>query len=113
VEKYVTLRALFIVAPVLMFVLGIPLALKLVPPNRFYGFRTSTTFSSPEAWYQINFATGLAMIAAGIVSGLFVLLLSYGVIELKPEPRYIMGILLTGVITLLFLIPVVIYSNRF
>lgn len=51
--------------------------------------------------------------AAGAVSGLLCLLLSYGVVALKPEPRYIMGILLTGVITLLFLIPVVIYSNRF
>ena len=107
------LRALFIVTPVLMFALGIPLALNLVPPNRFYGFRTRTTFSSLEAWYQINFATGLAMLGAAIVGGLLVLLLSYGVIELKPEPRYILGILLTGVITLLFLIPVVIYSNRF
>ncbi|MGH6836911.1 MAG: SdpI family protein [Methylocella sp.] len=63
--------------------LGIPLASKLVAPNRFYGFRTSTTFSSPEAWYQINFATGLALIAAGLVSGLLVLLLSYGIIMLK------------------------------
>jgi uncharacterized membrane protein len=107
------LRALFIVTPALMLVLGIPLALKLVPPNRFYGFRTSTTFSSPEAWYQINFATGLAMIGAGVVSGLLGLLLSYGAIALKPEPRYIMGILLIALVSILFLIPVVIYSNRF
>lgn len=96
-----------------MLALGIPLAFNLVPPNRFYGFRTPTTFSSLEAWYQINFATDLATMAAGAVSGLLCLLLSYGVVALKPEPRYIMGILLTGVITLLFLIPVVIYSNRF
>jgi hypothetical protein len=96
-----------------MFALGVPLALKLVPPNRFYGFRTSTTFSSLEAWYQINFATGLGMMAAGIVGALFVLLLSFGMISLKPEPRYIIGILLTALATLAFLIPVVIYSNRF
>ena len=93
--------------------LGIPLALKLVQPNRFYGYRTSTTFSSLEAWYQINFATGLALIAAAIVGGLSVLLLSQGIITLKPEPRYIMGLLLTVVVMLLFLIPVVLYSNRF
>jgi hypothetical protein len=107
------LRILFIGLPALMFALGVPLALKLVPPNRFYGFRTSTSFSSLEAWYQINFATGLGMMAAGIVGALFVLLLIFGMISLKPEPRYIIGILLTAVATLAFSIPVVIYSNRF
>jgi hypothetical protein len=43
------LRMLFIGLPALLLVSGIPLALKLVPPNRFYGFRTSTTFSSSPA----------------------------------------------------------------
>ncbi len=50
-------RALFMGLPALTLVLGIPLALKLVPPNRVYGYRTATTFASPEAWYQVNFAT--------------------------------------------------------
>ena len=107
------LRTLFFGLPAMTFVLGVPLAMRLVPPNRFYGFRTATTYSSLEAWYQINFATGLAMIAAGAVGGFIVLLLSQGVIVLKPEACYIIGILLTGVVTLLFLIPVAIYSNRF
>jgi hypothetical protein len=111
--KMSMLRALFIGLPALIFVLGIPLALKLVPPNRFYGFRTSTTLSSLETWYQVNLATGLALIAASAASGLFVLLLNYGVFALKPEPRYIMGILTSALAMLLFLIPVVIYSNRF
>ena len=107
------LRMFFIGLPALIFALGIPLALKLVPPNRFYGFRTSTTFSSLEAWYQINFATGLALIAAGLVGGLLALLLSQEMISLKPEPRYITGILLAAVVMLTFLVPVAIYSNRF
>ena len=107
------LRMFFIGLPALIFALGIPLALKMVPPNRFYGFRTSTTFSSLEAWYQINFATGLALIAAGVVGGLLALLLSQGIISLKPEPRYITGILLAAVVMLAFLVPVAIYSNRF
>jgi len=107
------LRMFFIGLPALIFALGIPLALKIVPPNRFYGFRTPTTFSSLEAWYQINFATGLALIAAGVVGGLLALLLSQGIISLKPEPRYITGILLAAVVMLAFLVPVAIYSNRF
>ena len=107
------LRTLFIGLPGLMLALGIPLVLRLVSPNRFYGFRTSTSFSSANAWYQINFATGLAMIAAGFVGCLLALLLSNGMISLKPEPRYLAGILLTTLVTVAFLIPVVIYSNRF
>ena len=107
------LRIVFAGMPVLIFVLGLPLATRVVPPNRFYGFRTPTTFSSLEAWYQINFATGLAMMAAGAASGAVVLLLSYQIVTLKPENRYVTGILLTGVITLLSLLPAVIYSNKF
>jgi SdpI/YfhL protein family len=107
------LRTLFIGLPALMFALGVPLALRLVPPNRFFGFRTSTTFSSLDAWYQINYATGLAMMAAGVAGGLFALVLSYGVTWLKPEARYLTGVLLTALAMAAFFIPVVIYSARF
>jgi hypothetical protein len=61
------LRTLFVGLPALFLVLGISLALRVVPQNKFYGFRTSATFSSPDTWYQINFATGLALIAAGVM----------------------------------------------
>ena len=87
--------------------------MRLVPPNRFYGYRTATTFSSLDAWYQINFATGLAMIAAGIVGGIAVLLLDQGIIVLKPESRDMIGIMITALAMLLFLIVVVLYADRF
>ena len=106
------LRVVFIAFPALTFALGIPLILRLVPPNRFYGFRTATSYSSPDAWYQINFATGLALVAAGVVAGLLILFLSQGPFTLKSEVRYLVGILFTAIITLTFLVPVVIYSNR-
>ena len=67
-----------------------------MPPNRFYGFRTTTSYSSADAWYQLNFATGLALVAAGGVAGLLVLFLSHGTFTLKPEVRYLAGIVLTG-----------------
>jgi uncharacterized membrane protein len=107
------MRVLFIGLPALTLALGIPLALRWVPPNRFYGYRTATTFSSVEAWYQVNRATGLALIAAGLISGILVLFLDQGAIALKPEPRYIMGILLSGILLLVSLVPVVLYSSRF
>ena len=106
------LRVLFIGLPILVLLSGLPLELRLVPPNRFYGYRTATTFSSLGAWYQINFATGLAMIAAGIVGGVAVLLLDQGVVLLKPESRYRIGIMITAVAMLLFLIVAVVYADR-
>lgn len=105
-------RILFFGLPVLTFVLGVPLALKLIPPNRFYGFRTRKAFSSLEAWYRINCATGLALIAAGAVGGLAVLLLSQGMVVLEPDLLYPAGVLLTGFATLLFLVPVAFYSTK-
>jgi SdpI/YfhL protein family len=107
------LRVLFFGLPAVTFVLGVPLALKLVPPNRFYGYRTATTFASLDAWYQINFATGLALVAAGIVAGILVLLLSQGLFGLKPEVRYLVGVMLTALIMMAALIPVAIFSNKF
>ena len=107
------LRVLFIGLPILVLLSGVPLALRLVPPNRFYGYRTAITLSSLDAWYQINFATGLAMIAAGIIGGIAVLLLDQGIIVLKPESRYMIGIMITALAMLLFLIVVVVYADRF
>ena len=46
------------------------------------------------------------------MAGLLVLFLSHGTFTLKPEVRYLAGIVLTGLITLAFLFPVVIYSNK-
>ena len=107
------LRILFIGLPILILALGIPLASQWVPPNRFYGYRTATTFASVEAWYRVNRAAGLALIGAGLISGFIVALLAQGVITLKSEPRYIIGILLSGIVLLISLIPVVLYSSRF
>src|ERR1700719_2005781 len=98
------LRMLFVGLPALILVLGIPLAMKLVPPNQFYGFRTSATFSSPAAWYQINFAAGVALAASGVVAGLFAFLLTKGITGLKPDTQYVLGILLTAILTAVFLI---------
>src|SRR5215469_5031643 len=107
------LRVLFIAMPGLLLVTGVPLALRLVPPNRFYGYRTPTSFASLDAWYQLNWATGWAMIAAGIAGGIAALALALGLFDLKPEARYLIGILVTALASLAFLIPVVIYSNKF
>ena len=52
---------------------SLPLALRMVPPNPVYGFRTRFTRSSREVWFDANAFAGRAMLAASIVSG-FILL---------------------------------------
>jgi uncharacterized membrane protein len=46
---------------------SVPLVLKLVPPNRFYGVRTVDTLANREVWFRANrFAGLLLLFAAGI-----------------------------------------------
>ena len=50
------------------FLLGLPLVLGKVPPNRAYGFRTRTTRTSPGAWYAVNAFYGRCLLAASLAS---------------------------------------------
>ena len=56
------------VLPGLAVVLGIPMALRLVPPNRFYGYRTRKTLSSADIWYRANRVSGWSLAIAGIAA---------------------------------------------
>ncbi len=46
---------------------GLPLVANWIPPNRLYGFRTRATLADPPTWYRVNRATGLDLVAGGIV----------------------------------------------
>ena len=58
--------------PLLMAILCLPMALGLIPPNGVYGYRTTASMSSPEAWYASNQAAGLAGVALGFVGVLII-----------------------------------------
>ena len=51
------------VVAVLFVGLGLPLALGVVPPNRWYGHRSRAAFDSPEKWYFANRKVGWAMLS--------------------------------------------------
>jgi uncharacterized membrane protein len=53
-------------AGVLLFAIGTPLALQLVPPNSVYGVRTAKTRASLEVWYASNRSAGINMAIAGV-----------------------------------------------
>jgi uncharacterized membrane protein len=47
--------------------LGIPLFQGRVPPNSWYGCRTTRTLSDEKIWYAVNRVTGKDMILIGIL----------------------------------------------
>ena len=62
-------RLLLILAPALLMLIAIPLILKKIPKNGFYGFRTPKTMTgSDEQWYTVNREGGIAIFIAGSVS---------------------------------------------
>ncbi len=65
---------LFPLVGILFGALGIPLMRGMVPPNIWYGFRTSKTLSNNDIWYKVNRILGADMIKAGAVIGLTSLL---------------------------------------
>jgi uncharacterized membrane protein len=65
----------YLIAPLVIIVVAIPMALGIVPPNGIYGFRTPYTMSSDEVWYRANRISGIAAVIAGIIWLALVLLL--------------------------------------
>lgn len=55
------------ILPLLTVGLSVPLILRKVPPNPFYGLRTKATFSSDRVWYAANRIAGIWLAIAGIV----------------------------------------------
>ncbi len=52
--------------------LGLPLADRRVPPNRWYGYRVSRyQYEDEEIWYAINARGGAHTVLAGVLSAVF------------------------------------------
>lgn len=50
-------------------IVAVPLILKKIPKNGFYGFRTPKTMSgSDEQWYRVNREGGISIFIAGSIS---------------------------------------------
>ena len=56
----------FFVPAAIFVVVAIPLVLRLIPPNRWYGFRTPRALASSEAWYADNRRGGSAVLLASL-----------------------------------------------
>lgn len=87
--------------PSVFILLGLPLALKLVPPNRLYGFRLAQAFESEAAWYRINATTGYALIAAGFAAFVLSLAVVNIFTDLRQQNLYAVIALLQSALAIL------------
>jgi uncharacterized membrane protein len=69
-----SLASMYVVCAVTV-IAGIPLALRLVGPNPFYGYRTAKTLADTEIWYRANAFTGLSFVVVGMAAALILRLL--------------------------------------
>ena len=87
---------LFISEGVLFLGLGLPMALRKIPPNSMYGFRTVKTLSSPEIWYATNRSMGIDLCIAGGVIALAAAVLHKA---LRAQPPQYLSLANVGVMT--------------
>lgn len=51
----------------ILIVVSLPLVLRLVPPNRIYGFRIPSTLRNRSVWYDANARSGWHSIVVGLL----------------------------------------------
>ncbi len=79
----------------LFVLLSIPLALRKVPPNVVYGYRTRATLADERVWYQANAHFGVRLIVACLASAFAALVLAQpGVFS--PETFLPVSVVLLG-----------------
>ena len=92
--KYLGLNGVLVLA-------SLPLVFRLMPPNRWYGFRLPGTESSLDIWYEINAMGGKMFILSMVIcAGMNLLFLWRGLEKALPY----LGWINFGMIALSFLI---------
>ena len=77
---------------ILLLLLSIPLALRWVPPNHFYGFRVPAVYRNPSVWYDVNAAWGRQAMALGVLMVALEFLLPRGVLVQTLRPLGLAGL---------------------
>ena len=66
-NEVVMFCVLFALVGLLFIGISIPLILGRVPPNSFYGCRTTKTLSDPKIWYEANRISGKDFLISGLL----------------------------------------------
>ena len=100
------------ILPGMAIVFGIPMALRLIPPNHFYGYRTRKTFSSPAIWYRANRFSGWALAIAGIVALAHNLYFRHTHADFPPAFQQLFMAVPTGLLLLLAMVFSALYVRK-
>ena len=93
-------------------VVSIPMMLRWVPMNRWYGVRTRKAFASDENWYEINAFGGKAF----FLFGLFLVAVAWFGRDVLPDPRDLLApfaMAVPALALLVVLLAVWLFSRRF
>lgn len=81
----------------LLIVSGLPMALKLIPYNRHFGYRTELALSSEPLWYSMNQMAGILFIIGGCLSLAAIWLLAHlhasGTLSWSEQTRQLIAVL--------------------
>jgi uncharacterized membrane protein len=61
------LQALYVGVGLLLTVLSIPMVMRRIKPNLYYGFRVPKAYKSDAVWYEINAYSGKRLCIVGIL----------------------------------------------
>ena len=75
--------------------IGIPLADRRVPRNRWYGVRTRTTLGDQHIWYEVNALAGRDLVVLGVVLMMIALVVPVGH-GVSPETAAMVGVAVFG-----------------
>src|ERR1700687_5149391 len=91
------LLALFVADGLLLVALSVPLILRRVGPNPWYGFRVRRTLDDPALWYPVNALAAKGLLPAGLGTiGAHVLLYCVPGFAMGVYAWVMGGIVLTG-----------------
>ena len=82
-----TPHVLLLLSAALLILFAVPLWMRMVPPNRYYGVRTRATLGDTERWYAVNATVGLDMFVSGIVLLAGILVIEHLGASWPPEFR--------------------------
>ena len=74
-----------ILAHVIVMVLSAPLALGVIPRNRYYGFRVAKTLASEEIWNRANKLAGRSLTLSSIIGIGVVRLAQWKILPLEGD----------------------------
>jgi len=72
-----SLEILFILLSAGMMAIAIPLLLRRVRPNNWYGFRVPATLNNEQVWYEVNAYAGRWLLGVGVLGILAAIALAY------------------------------------